>query len=299
MTKRVKIPMVDSDERIGSVFNDLFGIINQTEQDDSEDIEWDFQNASFLHPFFLAPLTIYKQWCEKNVACTNLPEHIKKYFNLIHFDNLYSIEDNMDLRQALSTYVKRSYTPICQFRLSNKNIDSIQSILQNIIKVQSNYSDDINMPLSYLLSELICNIGQHSHSEYGYLFSQYLNHEECIDLCIADTGITIYGSYIQTNKYLNLINGNEAMALKLANNGFSTKDLRERGFGLSTSRKMLVEGMGGAFFMLSGGAFHRHDKNGDNCIQLPKPIRWPGTIILMRIPTTPSSKIDFYKYIEQ
>ena len=57
----VPVPNVDRDERIGSVFNHLFNIIYQTEGNDSNAIIWDFSNTTFFHPFFLAPLVIYKQ----------------------------------------------------------------------------------------------------------------------------------------------------------------------------------------------------------------------------------------------
>jgi len=46
------------------------------------------------------------------------------------------------------------------------------------------------------------------------------------------------------------IGDNEAEALKFANEGYSTKNLPEaenRGFGISSTKSMIVEGLGGAF----------------------------------------------------
>ncbi len=108
-------------------------------------------------------------------------------------------------------------------------------------------------PLSYLFSELIDNILEHSGSNYGYLFSQKVKND--LYIAIADSGKTIYGSYIDTQKHLDRIRDNEAEALKIANEGFSTKnrpDAENRGYGISQSRKMIVNGLKGAFFMLSG-----------------------------------------------
>lgn len=59
MSKTIVIPEVSQDNRIGSVFNYLFYVINETES--SEDpVVWDFSGVRFLHPFLIAPLSIYK-----------------------------------------------------------------------------------------------------------------------------------------------------------------------------------------------------------------------------------------------
>lgn len=52
MAHKIYIPSISRDERIGSVFNHLFRIISDTEVNEDYDIEWDFKNTSFLHPFF-------------------------------------------------------------------------------------------------------------------------------------------------------------------------------------------------------------------------------------------------------
>ena len=165
----------------------------------------------------------------------------------------------MDLGDILSPYIDRSYIPVCKFSLCNSNVDALQSVLQKVIEKQSRADSKITTPLSYFLGELICNMLQHSYGQYGYIFSQYLNkRENSIDLILADDGITIYGSYVNSGRYVDLIGDNEAEALKLANEGYSTKDLPEtenRGFGISTSKSMLVNGLGGSFFMLSGELF--------------------------------------------
>lgn len=104
----------------------------------------------------------------------------------------------------------------------------------------------VTTPISYFLSELIDNIYEHSGSPDGYLFSQYFEREQCINLCIADQGITIPGSYKRSNLYQQEIDNDPAEALRLANEGRSTKNRPEtenRGYGISTSKRMLVEGL--------------------------------------------------------
>lgn len=299
MSKRILIPDVKRDERIGSVFNYLFVVTNSTEIEDT-DIEWDFSASSFFHPFFIAPLAIFKNRSEKRISCIKIPKYLSNYFDLIHFNDILELADKKNkLENILNPYANKTYTPICKFSLEDeKAIDIIQSVLQKIIKCQTKYESKINTPLSYMLGEIICNISQHSKGEYGYIYSQYSKSDKCINICIADDGITIYGSYVKSRKYLDKIEANEAKALELANNGYSTKDVPERGFGLPTTRNMLVAGLKGAFFELSGGAFYRYEGNRENYVILPKTIFWNGTIILMKIPVNAPKNFDYHKYLE-
>lgn len=302
MNKVINIPNADRDERIGSVFNHLFSVIFANEQIRDNDVPvWDFSKTSFFHPFFLFPFAIYKSKC-KNVQCKNVVGYMRNYLECVKFFDMLTIKDDMDLNSALKEYLGKSYIPICRFSRLNKNIDSMQTIIQGVIEKQKNLDLKLKTPLSYLISELICNINQHSDSDYGYIYTQYLKRENCLDICIADDGITIYGSYVKSQKMLDKIGDNEAEALKYANEGYSTKDLPDaesRGFGISSTKSMIVEGLGGAFFMLSGGAFHRHDASGgSDYVKLPETINWNGTIILMRIPLTVSEEFDYTKYIK-
>jgi len=298
MKPSVHIPKVDRDERIGSVFNELFRVVNATESAGEEGVVWDFSNASFFHPFFLAPLAIYKCKLEREVVCCNMSQYLSDYFRLIHFEDILSIGWGEDLRALLTPYIKKTYMPICKFPLAErKAVDDIQPILQGLIKEQSNYGKDIHTPLSYMLGELICNISEHSKSEYGYIYSQLSRHDTCINLCIADNGITVYGSYVAANRYTDKFNG-EAEALRLANCGYSAKGEKERGFGLSSTRRMLVEGLNGSFFMLSGGAFYRYEAGEENYIELPPSIYWSGTIILLKIPVNIDEGFNIYDYLD-
>lgn len=298
MTKLIHIPDVKRDERIGSVFNYLFMVTNATENA-GEAVEWDFSVSSFFHPFFLAPLAIFKHRSENDISCINIPSYLSAYFNLIHFNDIFELVNDGNLENNLNEYARKTYTPVCKFKLGDERaIDVLQSILQKIIRQQTNYDNEIHTPLSYMLGEIICNISQHSKGEYGYIYSQYLKSEKCINVCIADDGITIYGSYVESGKYLDRIEANEAKALELANNGYSTKDIPERGFGLPTTREMLVEGLKGSFFELSGGAFYRYEGGTENYVILPETIFWNGTIILMKIPVNAPDEFDYHKYLE-
>lgn len=86
MPKVIHIPNVSLDERIGSVFNSLFRIINATEEAEEDTVEWDFSNASFFHPFFLAPMAIYKHRSGKKIICKNHLSSMRDYFTTIAFE---------------------------------------------------------------------------------------------------------------------------------------------------------------------------------------------------------------------
>lgn len=301
MSKVVKIPEVKEDVRIGSAFNFLFQVIRETENSEGNVVVWDFQNRTFFHPFFIAPLSIYKQMNGKTIICKNISDACKSYFEKVSFENMMYIDKDTDLKDALQGFDDKTYTPICCFDMCGEHVDSLQTVLQNIIEKQSKMDKKLKTPLSYFLGELICNISQHAKSEVGYVFSQYLPKEKAITLCIADRGITIYGSYLRTQKYLDEIGDDEAVALKKANEGYSTKNLpnpEDRGYGISSTKDMLVNGLGGAFFMFSGGAFHRHSREYCDFTNLPKAFNWPGTIILMRIPIEVEEGFDYNNYIQ-
>lgn len=297
----VPIPNVRNDDRIGSVFNSLFRVIAETDAAPCQEVIWDFVNVTFLHPFFIFPLRLYKDKCGKRIILHNIPPAVRGYFNAIRFNDFFEVSGSETLAERLGSYGVKSYLPICRWQaVGNVRADQAQSLLQKIIERQAHAGKGVTTALSYLLGELIDNVEQHSESRYVYMFSQYNNAERSIDLCIADEGITIYGSYAKKRRLLAEIGEDEAKALEMANQGISTKGLPQaenRGFGLSSSKKLLVEGLGGAFFMLSGSAFHRHDINAANFVNLPAPIRWEGTIVLLRIPNCAPQNFNIYEYI--
>ena len=56
--------------------------------------------------------------------------------------------------------------------------------------------------------------------------------------------------------------------------------------------------MKGAFFMLSGGAFHRYENGANDYIGLRDIFRWKGTVILMRIPIVLPDGFNYIDYLE-
>lgn len=300
MGNTINIPNVTGDERIGSAFNHLFRVILATSKSDETEVGWSFSNASFLHPFFLAPLSIYKQICSKNIHCIDKTSWVEGYMDLVHFNSPLLVIEGVDLEKMLEPYVSKTYIPICKFELSKTNVDRLQGILQRVIKKQSRADERIVTPMSYMLGELVDNMNEHSCGKYGYIYSQYMEKEGCIDMVIADDGITIFGSYVRSGKYMDEIGLDEALALKFATEGKSTKNLpyaENRGYGISSSEEMLVRGLKGSFFILSGGAFHRYDEGGSVSVRLPEIISWNGTIVLIRIPVKAPDNFAYTEYL--
>jgi len=103
---------------------------------------------------------------------------------------------------------------------------------------------------------------------------------------LLDTGRTLLETYQQDQRgrYESVITDLEA--INMAANGHSTKDYaNSRGYGISNSRRILTEGLGGHFFMMSGGAWFYQNLEGSWSGSIPNFGYWPGFFLALRIPT--------------
>ena len=184
------------------------------------------------------------------------------------------------------------------FQLDNESVsEAISKIETSLFRHPEIHS--LRNPISYLLGELICNIQQHSQAETGMVFTSFNEFTNTVDVFIADNGISIYGSYINAQKYMDKFS-NPAEALDLASKGFSTKNLpnaENRGYGISSNAKMIVNGLYGTFSIISNNAFYHFSTTREITLSLPEDITWNGSIIIARIPVAVPNTFDFYKYI--
>jgi anti-sigma regulatory factor (Ser/Thr protein kinase) len=292
----------DKGDKIGQAFNYLFRIIHETENSGNENIYWDFRNSTFLTPFFLLPLMLYKGKSKKKIHYINCSENLESYFNTIHFNagGLNPQDTNGDFENWIGKYSNKRYIPIVNFPASSQEDDyknQVLGIVSNILQKQLNIAGQINIALNYLLSESVNNITEHSGCDRGYIFAQYYPSKKYIDICIADNGISILGSYKKNNTFSI---ENDVSALQNACKGVSTKNLPDaenRGYGIITSKKMLADGLGGKYFLFSGRAFNFRSKDSDDFVQLPETVRWDGTIVALRIPYTDNVEFSYIKYI--
>lgn len=299
----VLIPKMDEDIRTGNVFNDIFSIIYQTEHTrlcNGRQVIWDFSQCNHLHPFFTCALSILQRQYGETIRTSNIPTNIAKYLGSIHYDAPLKITSTTDTKNDILKYVKTAYTPICSFNPADSSSVNVQEFVQTSIRQQLKLDTHLNSAISLLLGELIDNITEHSHSEEGFIFSQYIEKEKALYIVINDSGRSIYSSYASDDRYLNNLTELESSGLVMAFLGKSTKDRPEsenRGYGISKSRGLVVDGLNGEFYILSGSALAIHDKKGVSVTDLPDDIRWNGTSIFLKIPTAIPDNFNIYNYI--
>lgn len=294
----ILIPSTNSDAQITGIFSDFFVISSATESLDSDIVVWDFNNVVNMHPLLSVSLALYAKFCDKQIEVINARPKMEGYLEDIHFKDIAKIASETALLNVEQMYHDKAYIPICSFSADD---DHIQQTLQKLIQKQSK-ADGIATPLSYILGELICNIAQHAEVDNVFSFSEYTDNDDTLNVCIADNGIGIFGSYIKTNKYLSEVGDNDADALKIANEGYSTKNLptaENRGFGIYTSRNMLVKGLHGAFYMMSGSALQISEFGKlDRFLELPANVEWQGTLIFLKIPCKSQPNFVYTDYLE-
>lgn len=158
------------------------------------------------------------------------------------------------------------------------------------------FSEKERMPLAYFLGELTDNINEHSLAAEGYVFAQYYPNSNYLDLCVCDAGQGILQSYLNDPKFYPK---SEAEAIQLALSGRSTKDRPEaRGFGITTTRNMLVNGLRGKLFLWSGNTTYLQTVSKEAIVSIDGNGHFQGTFIALRLPTVISNNFDFYKFIE-
>jgi len=149
--------------------------------------------------------------------------------------------------------------------------------------------------IKYLISEAIDNITDHSEVYNGWIMAQNYPYKGYIDVCIVDRGIGIKGSYTKSG---NIYIKNDVEALKMAINGKSTKKTTEtRGYGIDTSRRMLVDGMKGKYFLFSGKAFYIYNSELEQIIPL-RDYGWNGTMLALQIPAQEPTNFNYTTFLE-
>jgi hypothetical protein len=163
----------------------------------------------------------------------------------------------------MEDYSFKTYIPIINFPTEFKftsERNEILSAIEGLISRQVQAQTNIIAGLKYLIEESVDNIIEHSDSKRGFIFSQSYPTKKYLDICIADNGISLLGSYCKMKEN---VFTDHLSAMKAANSGISTKNLpaaENRGYGIKTSKKMLIDGLSGNFVMLSGNALFLKSK---------------------------------------
>jgi len=294
----IKIP-IRTHEEFGYSIAKLIALVNQIRTCNLTDIEFDFTQARMINPFFLGGLACIISSLEKEgkVCTINYGNggSIKSYLNTICFPNGFSLNLE-DVRGSLSTlenYKYRTYIPIVRFKTGTLQSEKILSTISDLLRFQLGFTQTELQPFSYFIGELTANIYEHSNASEGYVFAQYYPKTNYVDFCICDAGQGIYNSFLGT-----FTPESEAHALQLAMSGNSTKGGDSRGFGLTTTRDMLVRGLRGKLFIWSGSASFVQSTENEGIMSMDKTKSFPGTFIALRLPTIIPGSFNFYNFIE-
>lgn len=286
------------DDRLLDGLIPVVRIMAQMEASKDQDVTIDFSDTRFISPVFALSLLVYISKCGKRVSFQNLTN----YLDLIGLNTGGLKPDKMrqtELLAILENYASKTYLPIIDFAV-DRNSDAkeaVSSIVENMIIRQLNIQSNVANGLKYMVDETLDNITEHSESDRGYIFAQAYPIKGYLDICIADRGVTLLGSYMSL---LDNEIATDLEAIKAANRGLSSKNLPDaenRGFGIKTSKQMLIEGLGGQYLMMSGSCLYIKSSKYDSFYTMPNGIRWNGTIVALRIPYN-SPTFNYINYIE-
>ena len=294
----VKSAINVQDDRLSSGLIPVVEIMSQIEQSQDRSVIVDFSDCRFISPVFAISFIIYATRCGRKVSLRNL----NSYMKAIGFSDggiRPDILRHSEFIAIMEGYSRKTYIPIINFpaRTNSDDKEAIISVVENMMIRQSNVPANVSTGIKYIIGETIDNITEHSETDRGFVFAQSYPLKGYLDLCIADRGISLLGSYQKARDYEIL---SDLEAIKAANRGISSKNLPEaenRGYGIITSKRMLVEGLGGQYLMISGSSFYFNGNGFDNFYTLPPGLRWQGTIIALRIPYQVSS-FNYINYIE-
>lgn len=257
---------------------------------------------SFAYPFMTLPIAsqinklkqqgIFVDIEGKHSSCYD-------YLNAINFPLGVNPDKEKNWELLLAGYNQKTFVPICLFPTGKENPivrEQLISILETIVANRSNIGSNFRSVLSLLISEATDNIVNHAGTEYGWIMMQVFPRKQFIDLCICDTGITILGSYLK-NGYYRIADDKEA--LNAAAKGLSTKEYAiKRGFGISKSLSLLVDGLNGKYFIFSGLAAYVNTIEFKQIITMREYQKFYGTMVAMRIPCSIPKGFNLYNYLE-
>lgn len=294
-------------DNFGEPLNYLFGLLIQINETKPTEVRFDFSESKFISPFVIGGVIAIsnslKRQGKKIEFIFNKNISVPSYFDAIHFPEGYNFDGmtSVEMNSKLEEYHLKTFIPLVLFPTTANNVESILrenvlSAISTILRKQLKFTGNLLQAIYYLIDELTNNVADHSGSERGILFAQFYPTKNYMDVCIADFGKGIKQTYIDSGK----ANPNShEEAIEFAIKGKSTKNQAvSRGFGISTSRKMLTEGLKGKFFLYSGNAMFYQNFEKQGIIALPENACFQGCIVALRIPIIPNNNFDFYKYTE-
>lgn len=296
-------------DTFGGPIGHMFRLIDWiSQQSKGEHIELDYSGCRFAHPFYSVaiPLVI-KQFKRKGYQSIVLNKNfgaakVNEYMGLIRFPEGIDPLKTQSPAEYLEKYAGKSYIPLVCFpvgegaevaMIRDHFLSAVNRLLTTIIGA----TGALRQALMYLIDETVNNVLHHSDEEQGYLLAQYYPNKGYLDLAIVDIGNTILQTYRKLDKYQHI--NTHKLAMEAAMAGKSTKSLDvDRGFGISTSKRMLTEGLHGKYFLYSGHVYNIHTDEQNVVTELPENVFWQGAYACMRIPDSVPNGFNPADYYE-
>jgi hypothetical protein len=255
---------------------------------DATNIRLDLTDAQWTVPMYLSPVAVAVQelhaaGVEVDVQCSN---KIRQYIQQIGFPDGH-VRPSESYDNSL---------PLCLLN-TDADEDAIEIVGSKIYELLRthlpNQPRGVLSGIQYTIAEIIDNVDQHSRCRHGTLLVQYYPRKEALDICVADDGVSIPGTYDEFGiDYVDAVD-----AVRKALRGISTKpDLgHERGYGLRTTTRMVCDGLHGSILLSSNEATLYKEGSGDPTVVLPDQ-RWPGTVFAARL-NLPDEAFDWEQYV--
>jgi anti-sigma regulatory factor (Ser/Thr protein kinase) len=237
----------------------------------------DLSSCSWFYPTSLLPLANFLRDNKSSMKYIPPPANVGNYISIIM---------NRVFGEG-STYVPITYLP--------KNESQAKNILNTLRTLYDNGKDygGANC-FNYLIGELVDNVYEHSFFSTACVMAQKYMQKGFVEISILDDGISIPGCFEKHGVH----SSDDHIAITDAINGLSTKD-NERGFGLGSSVKLYVDGVGGELLLVSrNGAVYKGRGKEELYNNTESAYRLQGTLISIRI-SYPVPQIDnFHDYID-
>jgi anti-sigma regulatory factor (Ser/Thr protein kinase) len=301
MEYRIVIKNPGNDE-MGYSFMSLFEVLEQLMDVESGDhLIFDLRNLTFVHPFLILPLCalLRKAPFPECIVDYHFNGATESYLNTILFPQGFNAPAHPNWNEYLSRFQTRTYLPICQIPAEVKDTqvrERLLTVFENIMLRQLNISGQMVAVIKYLIGEAMDNIVDHAEVPNGWIMVQNYPQKRFLDICILENGIGLLGSYQKFN-FPDI--ETDVQSIEQAINGKSTKQITEtRGYGIDTSRRMLVDGLKGKYFLLSGSAMYIYTSDFEQIVPLERRVKWPGTLLALRIPQTVPVGFNYSNYLE-
>jgi anti-sigma regulatory factor (Ser/Thr protein kinase) len=288
------------DNNLGYSFQSVLDLLRQLQNIQPNDVLIiDLNKITFAYPFLFIPLNALLRKLEISGVNVSIINNHCSYLDTIRFPVGLDPLLMLDWQSEINRYQHKSYLPICAIPTADEHKslrENLISAFEKILCNQLNLTLQMQTCISYLISEAFDNVVEHANVQNGWIMAQNYPSYNYLDVCVADTGIGLLGAY-QKMGFKEIVTSEKAMYEAI--NGRSTKGYEQsRGYGIKTSRKMLVNGLNGTYFLVSGNAFYYSSGEQELINAFDSSYFWNGTILALRIPKTEPLGFNYVNYLE-